>query len=192
MSSTRIAGGARAGVTARAAPDRAPCCAELEDVRVNEVFYRREPHMMRRYSALALDNIRREPVAFLRGVGVSRGARVRHRRAPTIGRRRSSSPRAARVYAAATVASVAYLILLVAGIVCALAARRSIVLPLLLILYVPATIAPVLTNMRYTVTVQPLVFVFIAGALTMFRRRRGSWRRRQHPDRADTRTAHRP
>jgi hypothetical protein len=31
-----------------------------------------------------------------------------------------------------------------------------------LILYVPATLAPVLTNMRYTVTVQPLIFMFIA------------------------------
>ena len=29
-----------------------------------------------------------------------------------------------------------------------------------------ATIAPVLTNMRYTVTVQPLIFMFIAAALT--------------------------
>jgi hypothetical protein len=31
--------------------------------------------------------------------------------------------------------------------------------------YVPLTIAPVLTNMRYTLTAQPFVFVFIAIAL---------------------------
>jgi hypothetical protein len=48
--------------------DRLPpnvVCAELENVRVNDVFYRREPHMMQRYSALALDNIRRAPLAFV-------------------------------------------------------------------------------------------------------------------------------
>jgi hypothetical protein len=32
--------------------------------------------------------------------------------------------------------------------------------------YVPLTIAPVLTNMRYSVTVQPIIFTFIAAAVT--------------------------
>jgi hypothetical protein len=35
-----------------------------------------------------------------------------------------------------------------------------------LIAYVPATLAPVLTNMRYTVTVQPLMFIFMAIAIS--------------------------
>ena len=44
--------------------------------------------------------------------------------------------------------------------------RRSAALILLVpILYVPATICFVLTNMRYTITVQPLMFVFVATAL---------------------------
>ena len=43
--------------------------------------------------------------------------------------------------------------------------RLSVQLPLVLILYVPATIAPVLTNMRYTITVQPLMFIFVAITL---------------------------
>jgi hypothetical protein len=38
-------------------------------------------------------------------------------------------------------------------------------LPLLLIAYLPATLAPVLTNMRYALTVQPLMFMFIAVAI---------------------------
>ena len=48
------------------------------------------------------------------------------------------------------------------------------------ILYVPLTIAWVLTNMRYTVTVQPLVFAFIAVAVLA------------GLDRGETRTAARP
>ena len=62
--------------------------------------------------------------------------------------------------------SAAYLLLFVAGVVIARRRRLSLLLPLALIVYVPLTIAVVLTNMRYSVTVQPLVFVFIAGALT--------------------------
>lgn len=165
-------------------------CAELEGVRVNDVFYRREPHLMRRYSALAVDNIRRAPVAFLtasayRAVRVfvisGSGDRLTAQQFASSGA----------VYAAATVASGTYLILLICGIVCSWLKGDRYVLPLLLILYVPATIAPVLTNMRYSVTVQPLIFVFIARALTALRR--------PAPDRAPeaatggaagTRTAH--
>jgi hypothetical protein len=39
-------------------------CTQFTDVAVNQVFYRREPHMMQRYAALALDNIRRDPIGF--------------------------------------------------------------------------------------------------------------------------------
>src|SRR5262249_48393800 len=37
-------------------------CEASVDVVVNQVFFRREPHMMRRYLALAADNIRADPV----------------------------------------------------------------------------------------------------------------------------------
>ena len=56
-------------------------------------------------------------------------------------------------------------ILFLAGAFIAWRQGRDIWLPLLLIAYIPATIAFVLTNMRYTVTVQPLMFVFVAVAL---------------------------
>ena len=39
-------------------------CGTVHDITVNDAFYRREPHWMRRYTALAMDNIRRQPVAF--------------------------------------------------------------------------------------------------------------------------------
>ena len=165
-------------------------CAELEGVRVNQVFYRREPHMMRRYSALAFDNIRRAPVAFL---AASAYRAVRVFVISGTGDRRTAQQFTASgaVYAAATVASTTYLILLIVGVVCAWLKGDRYVLPLLLILYVPATIAPVLTNMRYSVTVQPLIFVFIARAL----RTLGRQGREQAPEAAtrgvaDTRTGH--
>ena len=55
--------------------------------------------------------------------------------------------------------------------------RRDPILWLLLpILYVPATICLVLTNMRHTITEQPLVFVFVAIALLTAG---GAWRTRR-------------
>ena len=69
------------------------------------------------------------------------------------------------IYAAATAATGAFLVLFVAGIVLLWRRGADILLPVLLILYVPATIAPLLTNMRYSVTVQPLMLIFVAAAL---------------------------
>ena len=172
MTSTVSLAGGEAGRTSR--PPISVSCAELEGVRVNQVFYRREPHMMRRYSALALDNIRRAPLAFLEA-SAYRAVRV-FVIAGTADRQTAQQfASSGVVYAAATVASASYLILLIAGAACAWSKGDRYVLPLLLILYVPATIAPVLTNMRYSVTVQPLVFVFIARALTTLRRPGREW-----------------
>jgi hypothetical protein len=41
----------------------------------------------------------------------------------------------------------------------------AIDLPVLLIAYIPATLAFFLTNMRYSIAVQPFVFAFVAVAL---------------------------
>jgi len=45
----------------------------------------------------------------------------------------------------------------------------------LLIAYVPATLAFVLTNMRYSITVQPLVFIFVAAAIVTALEAVGVW-----------------
>ncbi len=155
-------------------------CAMVGEVHVNDVFYRQQPQAMRRYSALALDNIRREPLAFAEAalyrvyrVFVVVGSKDRWTNQQFRG--------ATAVYAAATAASLTVLGLFIAGVVVSWRRGAHIALPLLLILYVPATIAPLLTNMRYSVTVQPLMFVFVAAALTSATR-----------DRAETRTAPRP
>ena len=139
-------------------------CAALEDIAVNQVFYRREPHLMRRYSALAFDNIRRDPVGFARATAyrafrlfVIVGTDDRHTA--------QQFSRSALVYAAATAVSATYLLLFAAGVAMAWRRGYAMWLPLALIAYVPLTIAPALTNMRYTISIQPIVFLFIAVAL---------------------------
>ena len=144
--------------------DNAIPCALVEGVRVNDVFYREQPQAMRRYSALALDNIEREPLAFVEA-SLYRMYRVFVVVGSTDKWTNQQFSGAAVVYAAATVASLTFLGLCIAGVVILWRRGNDILLPVLLILYVPATIAPLLTNMRYSVTVQPLMFVFVAAAV---------------------------
>lgn len=139
-------------------------CAIVGEVKFNNIFYRTEPQAMRRYSALALDNIRREPLGFLKAslfrvyrVFVVVGSKDKWTNQQFSG--------ATLIYGAATVASLLFLALFIAGVVISWRRGADVLLPLLLILYIPATIAPLLTNMRYSVTVQPLMFVFVAAAL---------------------------
>ena len=61
----------------------------------------------------------------------------------------------------------------VVGVAVAWLRGDRVLLPLALVAYVPLTIAPVLTNMRYSVTVQPIGFIFIAAALTAWLERAG-------------------
>jgi hypothetical protein len=139
-------------------------CALVEELKFNDVFYREQPQSMRRYSALGIDNIRRAPLSFL-SASLYRVYRV----FVVVGSKDKWTNQqfggATAVYAAAQAVSLTFLGLFLAGIAVLWRRRAAILLPLLLILYVPATIAPLLTNMRYSVTVQPLMFVFTATAL---------------------------
>lgn len=158
-------------------PDRTPlevACLRLDNIAVNQPFYRAQPHEMRRYAALASDNIRRDPVAYARSV-IYRALRLfivggSDDRATTVQFRGSRL-----VYLAASAATSAYFGLFVFGVFVSWRKRYEIALPLALIVYIPATIAFVLTNMRYTITVQPLMFVFIAAGLTALLERFGLW-----------------
>jgi len=175
--------------TANGRPSHEEICAQLEGIEVNQVYFRKEPHMMRRYVALAFDNIRRDPFGFLVACAY-RAIRLFVVVGTTDRFTAQQFGRSRFVYAAATLVSSAYLLLFAAGVVLSWRRGDSMLLPLLLILYVPATLAPVLTNMRYTVTVQPLVFMFVAVALTTVAARHG----RQQPrmaarGRGGTRTA---
>jgi hypothetical protein len=139
-------------------------CGLVEGVMIDAEYYRAQPQAMRRYSALALDNIRRQPLAFLLAslyrvyrVFVVIGSADKWTNQQFSG--------STLTYGAARAASVTFLGLFLAGVAISWHRRADIVLPLLLIGYVPATIAPLLTNMRYSVTVQPLMFVFVSTAL---------------------------
>jgi len=140
-------------------------CVQFEEVHVNDVFYRREPHQMRRYLALAFDNIRHDPAGFVLA-SVYRAVRLFVIQGNADRQTSQQFAGSGAIYAAATIASVTYLLLFAGGIVAAWRRGADVALPLVLIAYIPLTLAPVLTNMRYSVTVQPLIFMFIAAALT--------------------------
>ena len=140
-------------------------CTQVGDVTVNEVFYRKEPHMMRRYIALAMDNIRRDPAAFVRA-SAYRALRLFVIEGTSDRSTNQQFSRSGYAYAAGGVVTMVFLGLFGLGVVMAWRRGYAFGLPLLLIASIPATLAPVLTNMRYTVTVQPLMFMFVALAIT--------------------------
>jgi hypothetical protein len=142
----------------------ATSCLELENIRVNDAFYRREPHMMRRYTALAFDNISRDPHAFATA-SLYRAIRLFVIRGTSDQMTTQQFESSARVYLAGTLLSGVYLTLFVAGVIVEFLRRGRALILILPILYVPVTICFVLTNMRYTITVQPLMFIFVAIAL---------------------------
>lgn len=146
----------------------------LESVAVNKIFYRDEPHTMQRYVALALDNIRREPLAYLNSV-VYRGLRVFIVEGDEDRQTTQQFPGSGPVYTLARVVSSGLFVLMCFGVWAAWRRGCAIALPALLIAYVPATLAFVLTNMRYSITVQPLVFIFIAAAIVTALEAAGVW-----------------
>lgn len=140
-------------------------CRMVERVAVNEPFHLREPHLMRRYTALAFDNIRRDPVGFLLASAYRMGQLFIIRGSDDAWTAQQFT--ASRlIYLTGFALSASYFLAFVAGLWIAWRRRNWPLLALAVpILYVPLTIGFVLTNMRYTVTVQPLVFVFVATAL---------------------------
>jgi hypothetical protein len=147
-----------------------PDCLEGR-VSVNRVFYRRELHAMRRYATLAFENISRQPMAFAAATAY-RSIRlfvVRPAGATSVTYQFSGGRL---IYAVALLLSLACLMAFLAGVWRAWA-QRSALLPLAVpVIYVPLTIAFVLTNQRYTVTVQPLMFAFVAYAIVAWMERR--------------------
>jgi hypothetical protein len=137
-----------------------PRCA-MQDVAVNRVFYRREPHEMARYTALAFDNIQRDPGAFI-AASAYRMVRLFIIRGTDDQLTTYQFPLSRLIFQAGLIASLAYFAAFVGGVVIAWRARSPFLYALIPIAYVPLTICFVLTNMRYTITVQPLMFVFVA------------------------------
>lgn len=153
-------------------------CTTFAEIAFNSAFYRREPHLQRRYLALAFDNIARAPLKFA-AASAYRAVRLFVIHGDDDRSTSQQFENAGLVYAAGTVASVLFAVLLVCGAIVAWRQGDTVGLPLLLILYVPLTIAPMLTNMRYTVTVQPLEFMFVAAAVNALLERSGLLPRRR-------------
>jgi hypothetical protein len=143
-----------------AAPAADPC-GRVHDITVNDAFYRSEPHWMRRYTALAVDNITREPGAFALA-SLYRMGRLFVIRGSSDGSHTQQFTSSRLIYFAGTAASAAVFITFLAGVWIAWSKRLALLWLLVPIVYVPLTICFVLTNMRYSITVQPLIFAFIA------------------------------
>lgn len=139
-------------------------CLPVAEIKMNAPFNWAEPHHMQRYMALAFDNIRRQPVAFVMASAyrVVRLFVVRGSDDVSTAQQFGGSRL---IYGAATAVSIVYLLVFFAGVVAAYRRRSALLLFLVPVVYVPVTICFVLTNMRYTVTVQPLMFAFVAMAL---------------------------
>jgi hypothetical protein len=139
-------------------------CLVANRLGINNVFYRGEPHMMQRYFALAMDNIARSPGAFA-AASAYRAIRLFIIRGTDDVAITQQYSFGAVAYRAGTLLSAGYFAFFLAGAVIAWRERSPLCWLLVPIAYVPLTICFVLTNMRYSITMQPLMFVFVSIAL---------------------------
>ena len=147
-------------------------CLGPGDIAINRAYYRVQPHEQQRYVALALDNIRRGPVDYMWSV-LYRAVRLFVILGTDDRGTAQQFARSRLVYTGGTLLSSIYLGLAVLGAFLGWRRGYAVALPVLLILYIPATISFVLTNMRYTTTVQPLLFMFVAVTIVAA----ADWRR---------------
>lgn len=139
-------------------------CLAPGEVAINTPFYRVQPHEMRRYSALALDNIGRDPAAYAWSV-LYRSVRLFVIMGSDDRGTAHQFDNSRVVYLLGTVVSGAFFVLFLAGAWIGWRRGYAVALPLSVIATLPATIAFVLINMRYTITVQPLILIFAAVTL---------------------------
>jgi hypothetical protein len=120
-------------------------CLGPGGIAINHAYYRVQPHEQRRYVALALDNIRRAPVDYAWSV-LYRAVRL----FVIVGTEDRSTAqqfdRSRFVYAAGTLLSSLYLALALLGAWIGWRRGYAVLLPIALILYIPATISFVLTE----------------------------------------------
>ena len=153
-------------------------CLSVADAGMNRVPYRRLPHELRRFTALALDNIRHDPVGYVKA-SAHRAMRVFIIEGSDDTRTAYQFNRAGIIYAAGRALSLVYLALALAGLAVAMARRLPIAMLLMPIVFVPMTICFMLINARYSMTTQPFMFAFVAIALVTASDRWTEWRRRR-------------
>ena len=131
---------------------------------VNRVPYRRLPHELRRFTALALDNIRHDPLGYVKA-SAHRAMRVFIIEGSGDTRTAYQFNRAGVIYAVGRAAVAGVPRAALAGLAVAIARRLPIALLLMPIVFVPLTICFMLINARYSMTTQPFMFAFVAIAL---------------------------
>jgi len=144
--------------------DAADPCLSIADIGLNRVPYRRLPHELRRFTALALDNIRHDPIGYARA-SAHRALRVFVIEGSGDTRTAYQFNRAGMIYAAGRALSLVYLALAITGLALAVARGLPIAMLLLPIVFVPMTICFMLINARYSMTTQPFMFAFVAVVL---------------------------
>jgi hypothetical protein len=139
-------------------------CQTVINVAANRVPYRRLPHELRRFTALAWDNMRRDPWAYL-VASAGRAVRVFIIAGSQDNRTAYQFSGATAVYGIGRIVSLSFFALLIAGVWLARARGFRLFLMLAPIVYVPLTICFMLINARYSMTVQPFVFAFVAVSI---------------------------
>ena len=152
-------------------------CLAPGEVAINAAFHRVQPHEMRRYTALAVDNIRRDPAAYAWSV-VYRSIRLFIIMGSDDRGTAHQFAHSRLVYLAGTVVSGGFFLLFLAGAWIGWRRGYAVALHLVVIASLPATIAFVLINMRYTVTVQPVILMFVAVTIAAALERMGLLSRR--------------
>jgi len=138
-------------------------CLEMR-AGINRVFYRRDLDRQARYLALAADNIRRDPAAFV-GAYFHRMYRLFVIKGSSDRLQAVQFRGSAVIYPLLTTASIAYAALFAAGVIVAWRRRLDLVIAGVTIAYVPLTVCWFFSEMRYTLTVQPFEFLFMAAAI---------------------------
>jgi len=139
-------------------------CTTLTALAANRVPYRRLPHEMRRFTTLAFDNIRHDPVGYLVASAI-RAVRVFVIVGSSDQRTAYQFSGAGRMYAIGRVASLAVFVLASVGVWIAWRRGWRVFMLLAPAVYVPLTICFMLINARYSMTVQPFEFAFAAVTL---------------------------
>jgi hypothetical protein len=136
----------------------------LAEIGLNQVPYRRQPHLMNRYTALSLDNIKRAPVDYALA-SAYRAVRLFVIEGSDDRRTAAQFSGSSGVYLIGRAVTAGFAALLVAGLIVAIRRQLPVFMFLTPIVYVPATIAFMLINARYAMTAQPFMFALIAVLL---------------------------
>ncbi|MFC1537586.1 glycosyltransferase family 39 protein, partial [Gemmatimonadota bacterium] len=129
---------------------------------VDNDFYRSEPRMQARYLALAKENIRQRPWDYTIECLKRMYGRLFIVRGSSDVNTAHQFKGSRIIYKIGFILSLLIMIAMVFGVVIGFRRKMAVGLFLLPILYIMLTISPLLNNMRYSMTVQPFMIIFIS------------------------------